>query len=525
MKKLLLGAFLLSTVLLQAQTVDRRWNVGVHGGFREYTGDLGDGFLQFNPTSIKNTMTFGLSINRYLSRSFDLGIMGNYGAWAYYDANDVQLFKGDLLHLNLAAKFKFYNGSIIEENSVIQPYVLAGAGLNVVQKGMEASSTPGQDGALVLGAGLNFRITEVFGINYQATYAYNLTTDNFDKVSGQQPNDALLTHTIGLNFNMGRTPDEDGDGVMDKKDKCPNTPKTAKVDEFGCPLDMDKDGVFDYQDACPEIAGTVNGCPDRDKDGVEDTKDQCPDLAGPANLNGCPDTDGDGIIDTKDKCPNAKGTLEMNGCPDKDGDGIIDSLDKCPDVKGVKLFEGCPDTDGDSIPDMSDMCPDKKGPLATKGCPDTDLDGVHDGIDKCPTIAGLAANAGCPEIQREVKQLFQKALQGIQFETGKAVIKPQSFGILDAVVKVMKENPSYKLLIGGHTDDVGNDAANMTLSQNRADAVAKYLITHGVDPTRVSATGYGETKPVDTNKTKAGKARNRRVELEVEFIETKTIKE
>jgi OOP family OmpA-OmpF porin len=522
MKNLLLAAFLLCTVLLQAQTMDRRWNIGLHGGFREYSGDLGDGFLQFNPTSIKNTIIGGVTINRYLSRSFDFGVMGNFGSWAYYDKeNDNNLlFKGDVLHLNVNAKFKFYNGTIIEENSVLQPYLLAGVGYNVVQEGMEATSDPGNDMALMLGVGLNFRITDIIGLNYQATYGYNLTNDVMDRNEAHAPNDAMLMHTVGINFNMGKTPDEDGDGVMDKKDKCPNTPKTAKVDEFGCPLDIDKDGVADYMDKCPEIAGTVNGCPDRDKDGISDMEDQCPDMAGPTSLSGCPDTDGDGIIDTKDQCPFAKGPLELFGCPDKDGDGIRDSLDKCPDVKGVKLFDGCPDTDGDSIPDMSDMCPDKRGPLSTKGCPDTDLDGVHDGIDKCPTIAGVASAAGCPELQKETKQLFQKALQGIQFETGKAIIKPQSFGILDAVVKVMKENPSYKLLIGGHTDNVGNDGSNLTLSQNRADAVAKYLITHGVDPVRVSATGYGETKPVDTNATKAGKARNRRVELEVEFLET-----
>lgn len=521
MKKLLTSAFLLSTILLQAQTSDYKWNIGVHGGFKEYEGDLGNGFLRFDGKTIGNTPTFGVTINRYASKSFDVGATANYGPWAYFE-DDVRLFKGEVLHLDLNVKFKFYNGSIIEETSLLQPYLLAGIGYNVLQEGREDYSDPGSDGALMLGAGLNFRVTERVGINYQLTYGYNLTNDEMDKAPLEQPNDAMMIHSIGLNFNVGKSPDEDGDGVTDKKDKCSGTSKKAKVDETGCPIDTDKDGVADFEDLCSDIAGTVKGCPDTDKDGVADKEDQCPDVVGLANLNGCPDTDGDGIIDSKDECPNVKGTVEFAGCPDTDGDGIKDSLDKCPDVKGIKLFEGCPDTDGDSIPDMSDMCPDKKGTLATKGCPDTDLDGVHDGIDKCPTIAGVASAEGCPELKKETKQLFQKALQGIQFETGKAAIKAVSYPILDAVVKVMKENPSYKLLIGGHTDDVGNDASNMTLSQNRADAVAKYLITHGVEPTRVSATGYGETKPVDSNKTKAGKARNRRVALEVEFLETVT---
>jgi OOP family OmpA-OmpF porin len=351
-----------------------------------------------------------------------------------------------------------------------------------------------------------------------------VTSDERDFRALSDLNDAFLIHTVGLSFNLGKGKDADGDGVIDSKDKCPETPKNAKVDADGCPLDTDKDGVADYLDMCPNDAGTVKGCPDSDKDGIANADDQCPNEAGPASMNGCPATDGDGIKDAKDKCPNVKGVLAFDGCPDTDGDGIRDEEDKCPDVAGVKMFGGCPDRDNDSIPDMSDLCPDKKGPASTKGCPDTDLDGVHDGIDRCPTIAGPASNSGCPEIKKETQQLFQKALQGIQFETGKAVIKPVSYPILDAVVKVMNENPSYKLTIGGHTDNVGDDQMNMTLSQNRAESVAKYLISKGVSPVRVSATGYGESRPVDTNTTKAGKARNRRVELGVEFIEkTETI--
>jgi outer membrane protein OmpA-like peptidoglycan-associated protein len=129
------------------------------------------------------------------------------------------------------------------------------------------------------------------------------------------------------------------------------------------------------------------------------------------------------------------------------------------------------------------------------------------------------ANNGCPEIKKETKKLFEKALQGIQFETGKDIIKPVSFPILNAIVKVMKQNPSYKLVIDGHTDDVGDDGMNLTLSENRAAAVEKYLIGNGVSPMRLTSNGYGESKPVDTNLTVKGKTRNRRVEFKVEFIQ------
>ncbi len=530
---------------VMAQTEERKWNIGLMAGTSEYSGDLGSRFLYFNDKTIDNyerTYTAGLSLTRYLTQSFDLGFMATYGSWAFIDPS-VTGFRADMIHLNGHVKYKFNNGYFLEEKSIFQPYLLAGAGAARFQGD---KTKPGQDFSLVLGGGINFRLSGVVGINYQATYGYLVTSDERDLQLPSGMNDAFLLHTIGLNFNLGTAYDEDGDGVSDKKDKCANTPNIAKVDKEGCPIDTDKDGVADYMDLCPDNAGTAKGCPDGDKDGVADKDDQCADVAGLVAMKGCPDADGDGIIDSKDKCPNVKGTLALDGCADRDGDGVKDDEDICPDVKGLPIFNGCPDSDGDGIENSKDQCPNAKGPATTNGCPDTDNDGVNDGIDKCITVAGSPAhggcpdtdndgvfddidkcsavpgtfaNQGCPEVTREIKQLFEKALQGIQFETGKAVIKPVSFPILNSIVKVMKDNPTYKLLIGGHTDDVGDDAMNMTLSQDRATSVANYLIANGVDPLRITATGYGETMPVDTNKSVKGRTRNRRVEFKVEFVE------
>jgi outer membrane protein OmpA-like peptidoglycan-associated protein len=451
-----------------------------------------------------------------------------------------------MAHANISLKFKLNNGYMISEDSRLAPYLFGGIG---VTKFTGDRINNNIDYPFVGGAGIRLRFSEILSFNYQATFGYMSSAHGnpASTVAIAAGNDKFLLHTIGLDLNLGKAKDDDNDGVADRKDKCTGTPKGVKVDENGCPFDADKDGVMDYQDNCPNVFGDVllKGCPDTDKDGIADKDDQCPNDAGSLATNGCPDTDGDGIIDSKDKCPNLKGSLAADGCPDKDGDGIVDKDDMCPDVKGVPSFKGCPDTDGDGIEDTKDMCPDVKGPLTTNGCPDTDNDGVNDGIDKCPTVAGSAAhfgcpdtdndgvfddidncktipgtpaNNGCPELTKETKQLFEKALQGIQFETGKAIIKPVSFPILNAIVKVMKDNESYKLMIGGHTDNVGDDAMNMTLSQDRATSVSNYLITHGVDPMRVSATGYGESKPVDTNDSVKGRTRNRRVEFKVEFL-------
>jgi Outer membrane protein and related peptidoglycan-associated (lipo)proteins len=347
--------------------------------------------------------------------------------------------------------------------------------------------------------------------------------------------------------------DEDQDGVKTRKDKCPGTPAGVAVDAVGCPLDTDKDGVPDYLDKCPTVPGSkaMNGCQDRDKDGVADNEDLCPDVPGLARFKGCPDSDGDGIEDSKDKCPNVKGLDIFQGCPDTDGDGVEDSKDKCPNTKqgikvddkgcpadedgdgvidsedkcpgtkaGIKVDEkGCPaDADGDGVIDSEDKCPGTKPGIKVdeKGCPaDTDGDGVIDSEDKCPTVKGDPDNNGCPVVKKDVAKRLEFAARGINFETGNATLKPTSYPMLDEVVSILKEYVDYDLKMGGHTDDVGNDASNLTLSQNRVNSVKTYLVSKGVSESRITATGYGETMPIADNKTARGKEQNRRVELQL----------
>ena len=316
--------------------------------------------------------------------------------------------------------------------------------------------------------------------------------------------------------------DTDGDGVKDRKDECPATPAGVMVDAKGCPVDTDRDGVVDYLDKCPQTPGTdINGCQDKDKDGVADNEDRCPDVPGIGRFKGCPDSDADGVEDSKDKCPNQKGLDAFMGCPDTDGDGVEDSKDKCADTpKGVKTdANGCSaDSDRDGIIDSEDKCPDTKAGVKVdaKGCPaDTDGDGIIDSEDKCPSVSGDAGNNGCPVMKPDVKKRLQFAARGINFETGKATLTTSSYPMLDEVVSILNEYVDYNLKMGGYTDAVGNDASNLTLSQNRIDAVKTYLISKGVTDSRISATGYGEAKPVGSNASAVGRAKNRRVELEL----------
>jgi outer membrane protein OmpA-like peptidoglycan-associated protein len=231
------------------------------------------------------------------------------------------------------------------------------------------------------------------------------------------------------------------------------------------------------------------------------------------------DRDGDGVNDVDDKCPDVAGVAALQGCPDKDGDGIADADDACPDVAGVAKYKGCPvpDTDGDGINDEQDKCPTVKGLARYQGCPipDTDGDGVNDEDDKCPNRAGPASNQGCPEISKEVIEKINFAAKNVFFATGSFKLLPKSFKSLDEVATILKGDDLLKIQIDGHTDAQGDDAKNQTLSENRAKAVKDYLVSKGVADANTSSAGYGETKPVADNKTAAGRAKNRRVEMTV----------
>ncbi|MGB5006888.1 MAG: OmpA family protein [Ferruginibacter sp.] len=229
------------------------------------------------------------------------------------------------------------------------------------------------------------------------------------------------------------------------------------------------------------------------------------------------DRDGDGIPDADDKCPDVPGLASLQGCPDRDGDGIADGDDKCPDVPGLARYQGCPipDTDGDGINDEVDKCPTVPGLARYQGCPipDTDGDGVNDEEDKCINEKGPASNFGCPLISEEIIKRVKLAAQNIFFETAKSKLLPKSFPKLNDVVTILKDNPSFKVQIDGHTDSQGKDEYNQTLSEERAASVRAYLVGKGIDESRLSSAGYGETTPVADNKTAAGRAKNRRVEM------------
>jgi outer membrane protein OmpA-like peptidoglycan-associated protein len=267
--------------------------------------------------------------------------------------------------------------------------------------------------------------------------------------------------------------DRDGDGFLDDVDKCPDDPedKDDFEDDDGCPdRDNDQDGVFDadtYENGrwITKDQKIVDGQPldcrndPEDKDGFED-EDGCPD----------PDNDQDGILDVDDKCPNDPEDIDQfedeDGCPDPDNDkdGILDVDDKCP--LQPEVFNNIDDEDG---------CPDYEGVK----------------IDPCAI----------------------KLDDKVYFEFNKWNIDPRSYSLLDQVVAALNGNPEVTIEIGGHTDSKGKDKYNKKLSQKRVDSVLEYLVGKGIARSRLVSVGYGESQPIDTNRSAAGRANNRRVEF------------
>ena len=286
------------------------------------------------------------------------------------------------------------------------------------------------------------------------------------------------------------------------------------------PVDRDHDGLIDDIDQCPDQP--------EDKDGFED-KDGCPDI----------DNDNDGIADTVDACPltpeDIDGFEDKDGCPDLDNDkdGVLDSKDKCPlqpeDKDGFDDKDGCPDFDNDQdgLIDTRDRCPDhpedKDGFEDEDGCPelDNDKDGIVDGVDQCPldpeNVDGFEDKDGCPDNQVVRISCERLEFKGkIYFASSKAKIRERSYPLLDEIVRTLRRQQDIRLIrIEGHTDDLGSDAYNLKLSDNRAASVLNYLTRGGIAANRLSSQGLGETKPLESNGSSKGRAANRRVDFKI----------
>ncbi len=352
-----------------------------------------------------------------------------------------------------------------------------------------------------LGAKIPLSEKIILGINFANHW---ITLDYIDDVLYGENNDAYSAFGVGISYAFKSNRDSDNDGILDKYDACPNEPEDfdGYEDEDGCPdLDNDGDGIMDRDDKCPYDA--------EDVDGFEDI-DGCPDL----------DNDNDGIPDAKDECPNQAEDFDdfedNDGCPDldNDNDGILDLNDKCPtdpeDSDGFEDEDGCPDldNDGDGILDKDDKCPN---------APET-FNGFED-EDGCPDSGGKQNNVqqNSEQNQQQPQETQQKPMRVIEiqsditFKQDATDFRPEAKNILQRIADYVKKYPNQKWLIEGHTDNVSNEPAGLTL--RRAQAIKNYLVQNGISAANISVVDRGDKFPIERNNRAYGRMKNRRIVL------------
>ncbi len=551
-KQLLLISFcFLLTIQLNAQTKDRPIWLSVSIGHQEYRGDLENEFLDYE---FGTNWVLGYQGSMYLSPSIDLGLNLSIGELdiqnGFIQGNpglSETAFSKTYVNTFLFGRFKFANGSILPENSFLQPYLNAGIGFTAFGGGDENIKN-GLTFTLPGTLGLDIPINETIKLYVQSTYNRTFA-DGFDGSDrlDDRSHDDYMVYAAGVKIALSASKRESGQGISEPHfnatvppptaDKAEETKETEKEsaelpatdgngfsDEIKGPEktpDSDGDGFNNDMDSCPQIAGVdyLKGCPDADGDEMGDAEDECPKIAGEAALQGCPDDDSDGLMNSADKCPNEAGLKELNGCPvkkDRDNDDIIDEEDACPDEPGIRKLKGCPprDNDEDGVTDDRDECPNEAGVAEINGCPKEEEDKTETVVEKeRPTEKDLIVG-----VSADMKKKVDAIYNNLRYKPGKAIIMDSSKGDLDRLAQIMEDDPKLQLLIEGYTDNEGKASYNLLLSRDRADAVKQYLMGKGISEDRLRAEGYGEILPIAPNDTEAGRAKNRRIELRLTYF-------
>ena len=463
--------------------------------------------------NLDNYMVFGaeMQFNDLLLPIFKPEVSLFYGKAKYNEPASLDGKNSDVLRAAVNGVYEYhpvYNGTLI-------PFAKAGVGyenLDTYSSGNHNSVYADVAGgvkllltkrwafkaeALYMLKDNSTRLDSNFDLLVGLTYSFGAAGQkNYVAQNGEQEEQAKESAaTAATASSEDLFADDDNDGVLNSKDKCPNTPKGVKIQPNGCEIDTDNDGVPDSKDMCKSTpAGAkvdAKGCEvDSDKDGLVDSKDKCPYSDPNTKIDpktGCEfDDDNDSVPNSKDQCPNtvAGAKVDVNGCElDDDHDGVVNSADKCPSTpEGAKVD--------------------------AKGCElDSDVDGVVDSKDLCPnTPQGLKVDEnGCQPVQN---------LQ-INFKSGSYDVDAASKANIEKFASFLKNAPIYKVKIVGYTDSIGSAKKNKELSLKRVQSVKQMLVDMGVDPSRITAEGRGEADPIASNKTKEGRAKNRRIEAEL----------
>ncbi len=433
-----------------------------------------------------------------------------------------------------------YNFLIGRSNSF---YLKAGVGSTKYGSSCPGTATAGDpicgsSGAFLGAAGFRVGVTPTVMIRAEGLYDRNKS-----KSRTGAPGVSLSNYgaNLGVSVMLGSKPipDSDGDGVLDNRDRCADTPQGASVDGRGCPSDSDGDGVPDGVDRCTTtVAGAavdVRGCSqDTDGDNIPDGLDRCPDT--PAGVlvdpRGCPkDSDGDKIPDGLDRCSETPrgATVDALGCPgDEDGDGVLDGLDRCPRtpagtavnatgcVAGQVPARPAPTTPQAAAPAVPPAAQPQAQPPAQQqqAKPGAPKPGAAQPPRTQPDTVGRPVprpNVTVPT--SPAKGLTPAVLPNVGFVQGTARLLPSSYTALDSVALLLKANNDTRIEIGAHSDNSGTPADNLRITALQAESVRDYLVVQGVAYQQLVARGYGSSVPLTPNSTPRGQAANRRVEI------------
>jgi outer membrane protein OmpA-like peptidoglycan-associated protein len=400
-------------------------------------------------------------------------------------------------------------------------YLKAGLGSTKYGSSCPGTASPGDpicgsSGALLGGLGFRAAVTPTIMVRAEGLYNRNKSTPT----SGVPVSLSNFGLSVGASVMLGSKPilDEDGDGVLENRDRCPDTPAGASVDARGCPQDSDNDGVPDGVDRCATtIAGAAvdsRGCSqDSDGDNIPDGLDKCPDS--PAGVlvdpRGCPrDSDGDSIPDGLDRCSDtpAGATVDALGCPgDEDGDGVLDGLDRCPRTTAGAAVDtrGCTSSQQPTrpapSPQPSPAQPAAPRPSAAQPPPRVQPDTVGRPMQR-PNVTVPKSGAIAAGI-----------IPDVTFVPGTARLQPSSYVALDSVADLLQADEKARIEIGAHSDNSGSASDDLRITALQAEAVRDYLVVKGVSYQQLVPRGYGSSVPLTPDTTPRGRAANRRVEI------------
>ena len=494
-----------------AQIFQRQIFTGLHGNATKLIGG------EVDDSSVRILAEFNGGY--YITRKIGVGIEAGYGFVTVRDKDQLlevmshlvskedAPFKTTFIPISVFGRYNF----IKDQNWI--PYLTGGMGvmmwncentedfvshdeLNIpVSHPSGSVSFSGNNFIANIGGGIEWEISRTvaidFGVKYQRIFNQNqdMSGESTTDLGRKDAQTGNLSAGFGITLRFGGWRDSDGDGIEDKLDKCPFVPEDFDdfEDEDGCPdYDNDADGLLDSVETntgtfiSADSTGTDPNVADTDMDGVNDYDEVYTYLTDPLSV----DTDADSL---------------------SDGD----------EVNNYQTDPNSPDTDGDGLNDGDEIFIHQTDPKNA----DTDGDGFMDGDDKCPlepeTFNGFMDDDGCPDKKPEI--IFEKkspiVLDGVNFKVGSSELTDNAKFVLGKVVRTLKDYKEMYLEISGHTDSSGSRSLNMKLSRKRAESVRRYLINQGIEDFRWRAIGLGPDHPVTSNKTKAGRAKNRRIEF------------